>query len=101
MIRSARILGSRWKIKYCDNLLSEADAYGLCVYPQETLKIQSGLPLQLTRQSIIHEITHVIWKGAGLGNSAKMEVAVEALSNGWAAVLAENPRLARYLSTGE
>jgi hypothetical protein len=53
--RSLKVRGSRWKIRWVNNL---ADNFGICDYEKKEIRIEKGQQLATELDTVVHEILH-------------------------------------------
>ena len=96
---SLRILGRDWKIDYKSNILlvDGIEALGTCDVDNMHIIIKDGQPLNVERDTILHEALHALWHVFDLGASSKEERAVTCIAAGLHALMADNRNLHLYL----
>lgn len=94
-----RIGGSRWKLKLQDAAWrTEHEVHGLCSPDTMTVHICYATTPSEAMNTLIHELTHVVWREWNLPERPREERAVTALGFGWAALYSQNPELLEVLS---
>jgi hypothetical protein len=53
--RSLTVRGSRWKVRWVNNL---ADNYGVCDYAKKEIRIAKGQPTAVELDTVVHELLH-------------------------------------------
>ena len=81
-----------------ETLAREAVRLGDSDHIRTTIRIDFSLPDRVVGVTMLHEILHCIWDSYSIGTKSSEERTVEALSNGFAAVWRNNPKLVRWLN---
>jgi|LauGreDrversion4_2_1035121.scaffolds.fasta_scaffold25473_7 hypothetical protein len=53
--RSLTVRGSRWKVRWVNNL---GDNYGICDYAKKEIRIAKGQPTATELDTVVHELLH-------------------------------------------
>ncbi|GHP12991.1 hypothetical protein YK48G_04160 [Lentilactobacillus fungorum] len=86
--------GINYQIKFVKNLEdTNQPCWGLTEYEKATIFLRDGLSWQKRRQTLIHEMVHVMLHEAGLDDVCNDEKLVNPLGNVLNEVLADNPKL--------
>jgi Zn-dependent peptidase ImmA (M78 family) len=82
------ILGLKVKVKYKD--LNAENLCGKYVYDEKTIYINSTLPKEMQRVTLIHEFLHAAFDRAGLSQAKISHDAQEIICDQFAKALTEN-----------
>jgi hypothetical protein len=80
-----------------EDIARDADLYGDVVDRYCKIRIDFSLDRHVVADTLIHEIMHVIWDAYEISHKDKEERIVRPLATGFAAVLHDNPKLARWI----
>lgn len=89
-----RVNGIEYKVKVVKRLEDNDNSlWGISLYKKNTIKIRKGLTNQKQQQTLMHELTHVMFHEMGLDEQADDEKLVNQLGNAFYQLLADNPNL--------
>lgn len=96
-MKHIRIFGKTWKIVHKPAKEFDDEDYGLCKEETLTICIEEGLPADMERDVLWHEIKHAIAKQL---NTKLTENQINIMAMAELAVLRDNKWLAPYLTDG-
>jgi hypothetical protein len=94
-----RLGGTTYRLSLEDKTFQdEHAAYGMVNYETFVVHVVAEQPPSEVLNTLIHELSHVIWREYGLPKRPTEERAVTALGTGWSALLHQNPALLEVMS---
>lgn len=89
-----RVGGSKWSLVLKDAAWRvEHEVHGLCSSDTMTVSICYATTKSEALNTLLHELTHVVWREWNLPERPREERAVTAIGFGWAALYSQNPEL--------
>lgn len=96
--KSVRVMGIPYTIEKQDRITVDGqNADGCITYNVATIQIVDGMPIEVERAVVVHEIMHAVFKGQGQNDYQHDEALLEAVAHGVVQVLRDNPGLAEYI----
>ena len=99
MIPAVDILGTTYTVKHCESIDADGNELaGQIIYNSAEIEIAYGMPPDVERLTVLHELIHGVLAHTGHSKHCRNEDLVEAVSNGLVYLLRHNPALVAYLT---
>lgn len=76
------------------------NADGCVTYNVQEIEVVDGMPVEVERTVLLHEIMHAAFKGQGQHEYQHDEALLEAIAHGVVQIMRDNPELVKYLTDG-
>lgn len=97
--KTVQIFGISYRIEKSDRITVDGqNADGSITYNVGLIEIVDGMPIEVERAVVLHEVMHAVFKGQGQGDYQHDESLLEAIAHGVVDVLRANPELTKYLT---
>lgn len=78
--------------------VDDVNADGSITYNTALIKVVDGMPIEVERATLLHEIMHAMFKGQGQHEYQHDEALLEAIAHGVVQIMRDNPELVKYLT---
>lgn len=97
--KSVRVFGIPYTIEKHDRITVDGqNADGSVTYNTALIEIVDGMPLEVERVVVMHEVLHAMFKAQGQNEYRSDENLIEAVAHGVVQVIRDNPLLLSYLT---
>lgn len=98
MPKIIRVFGIPYTLEKQDRItVGGQNADGAVTYNTATIEIVDGMPIEVERVVVMHEVMHAIFKGQGQNDFRANEDLIEAVAHGIMQVLRDNSELVAYI----
>lgn len=96
-----QVLGIPYTIEKQDRITVDGqNADGSITYNVARIQIVDGMPIEVERATVLHEIMHALFKSQGQHDYQHDEALLEAVAHGVVEIMRCNPALVAYLCEG-
>jgi len=93
------VLGIPYRITKPDRIMVDGqNGDGAVTYNIALIEIVDGMPIEVERPVVLHEVLHAMFKGQGQNDYRSDENLIEAIAHGMVQILRDNPALVAYLT---
>lgn len=96
--KTVRVFGIPYTVERQDRITVDGqNADGCITYNTASIEIVDGMPIEVERVVVLHEVLHAVFKGQGQNVLRRDEDLIEAVAHGVIQVIRDNPQLLQYL----
>ena len=96
--KSVKICHLEYEIIPWKPLEHEGEDLGVCLPHSLKIMVQDSVPLQVQKDTLLHEIMHAICYWYNVLDTDREEAVVSKISTGVLQVLTDNPKVAKFLT---
>lgn len=96
--KTVRVMGIPYTVVKQDRItVNDQNADGAVTYNSALIEVVNGMPIEVERVVVMHEVIHAMFKGQGQNDYRHDEDLIEAVAHGVIQVIRDNPQLLSYL----
>ncbi len=93
ILKKVKIMATEYKIEEVEQIDKNKRILGEIDYLEQIIKVEKGLPIELKKEVIVHEILHGILEKLGFDDLNDDEQKVQSIASTLYLVLKDNPNL--------